>query len=120
VLVARGTCAFLVEGVTSDPGTGRAVKESKVSQCFPDCAKPLTLEETRMLVVDQLHREFGKTKAPVLLDGLIGQERNATCLETRLVGGNGSRACPPQWPVVAERTGSVGGGEAGCESRSAP
>jgi ankyrin repeat protein len=87
VLFGRGTCAFVIEGVTSDPRTGRTVIELKDFQCFQDYAKPLTLEETRMMVGEELRREFGKTEAPVLLDGPVGQERIATSMETRMIDG---------------------------------
>jgi ankyrin repeat protein len=86
VLLANRTCRFIVEGVTTDPRTGRAVIALRDFQCFEDYDRPLTPEETRELVSYGLKREFGEKEGLVLLDGPIGQARVAERL------GKGTRA----------------------------
>jgi hypothetical protein len=78
VLFANRTCAFIVEGVTTDQRTGRGVIELTDFQCFPDYDTPLTLDETRECVARELRHEFGEKEGLALLDGPVGQERIAS------------------------------------------
>jgi ankyrin repeat protein len=87
VLFGSGTCTFVIEGVTTDSRTGRTVIELTDFQCFPDYDAPLTLEEAREVVSDQLCEEFGQTEGLVLLDGPLGQERVADILDFDRGGG---------------------------------
>jgi hypothetical protein len=85
VLFARGTCAFVVEGVTTDRRTGRTVIELRDFQCHPDSDATLTPEEAREWVAHGLDLEFGEKEALVVLEGPVGQERIADALEPRSI-----------------------------------
>jgi hypothetical protein len=97
VLFAQGTCNFMIEGVMTDPRTGRVVIELRDFQCFPDYDTPLTQEETREWM-DGREGGLSGLVGPVGQEGVAESPEDRGALIARLIrlGAEAWRKCRAQ------------------------